>query len=110
MQHQMLVTGAQRCFYYSYDGTDGICIEVLPDDSWVKKFLPKAREFWKCIALNEPPALQDADYKDMSYDPSWSSVASEYRAVCEQIKNLEAIKEDYRKALLSLCGDQNCLG
>ena len=110
MQHQMLVTGAERCFYYSYDGIDGICIEVLPDALWVKKFMPKAREFWKCIALNEPPALQDADYKDMSLDPSWGSVASEYRKICEQIKNLEVVKEDYRKALLSLCGDQNCLG
>jgi putative phage-type endonuclease len=110
MQHQLLVTGAERCYYYSYNGTDGICIEVLPDPEYKVKFLPKARAFWKCVALEEAPPLQDADYKDMSFDPSWGAVASEYRKVCEQIKNLEEIKEGHRKALLSLCGDQNCLG
>lgn len=110
MQHQLLVTGAERCFYYSYDGTYGICRDVFPDPEWVKKFMPKAREFWKCIALNEPPALQDADYRDMSLDPTWGIAASEYRKICLEIKDLEERKEIYRKELLALSGDQNCLG
>ncbi len=110
MQHQLLVTGAQRCFYYSYDGTDGICIEVLPDADWIKKFMPKAREFWKCVALSEPPALQDADYKDMSDEPEWRLMANEYRELCDKIDLLEEKKQNYRKELLRLCGDKNCLG
>jgi putative phage-type endonuclease len=110
MQHQLLVTGAEKCFYYSYDGTDGICIEVFPDPEFRKAFLPKARDFWKCVALNEPPPLKDSDYKDMSGEPAWKGYATEYRNVCEQIKNLEEMKEIYRKELLKLCGDQHCLG
>ena len=110
MQHQMLVTGAQKAFYYSYNGTDGICIEVAPDPEWVKKFMPKAREFWKCIALNEPPALQDSDYKDMSDEPEWRLMANEYRELCDKIDLLEEKKQNYRKELLRLCGDKNCLG
>ena len=110
MQHQLLVTGAEKCFYYSYDGKDGICIEVLPDPQFIHKFMPKAREFWKCVAFSEPPALQDSDYKDMSNEPAWKGFALEYRKLNEQIKNLEETKESYRKELLKLCGDQNCLG
>ena len=110
MQHQLFVTRAQKCFYYSYDGTNGICIEVLPDPEYQNKFMPKAREFWKCVAFNEPPALQDSDYKDMSDEPHWKGYAEIYRKLNEQIKNLEEIKESYRKELLKLCGDQNCLG
>lgn len=110
MQHQLLVTGASKCFYYSYDGSDGICIEVLPDAEFKSTFLPQAREFWRCVALNEPPALQDSDYVNMSDMPAWAAFATEYRKINEQIKNLEGIKEAYRKELLNLCGDQNCLG
>ena len=110
MQHQLLVTGASKCFYYSYDGKNGICIEVLPDPEFKDKFLPKAREFWRCIAFNEAPALQDSDYKNMSDEPAWKGYAIEYRRVNEQIKNLEEVKERCRKELLKLCDDQNCLG
>src|SRR5277367_2275580 len=110
MQHQLLVTGAQKCFYYSYNGKDGICIEVLPDPEFKKTFLPKAREFWRCMAFSEPPALQDSDYKDMSDEPQWKEFATEYRKLNEHIKNLEQIKESYRKELLKLCKDHNCLG
>jgi putative phage-type endonuclease len=110
MQHQLLVTGAKRCLYYSYNGQDGICIEILPDPEFKTTFIPKAREFWKCIAFNEPPALKDSDYKDMSSDPQWRGFASEYRKLCEQIKSLEEVKENYRKDLLKISGDENCLG
>lgn len=110
MQHQLLVTGAEKCFYYSFDGTDGICIEVLPDPEFKDKFMKKAREFWKCVALGEPPPLQDNDYRDMSDEPHWKFYADQYRQLCEEIKGLEEIKENYRKELLKLSEDQNCRG
>ena len=110
MQHQLLVTGADKCFYYSYDGRDGICIEVYPDPEYAKTFLPLARAFWKCVALGEPPALMDSDYKDMSDRPDWFLLATEYRKVNEEIKALEEVKEAKRKELLALCGDQSCRG
>ncbi len=110
MQHQLLVTRAEKCFYYSYDGKDGICIEVYPDPEFINRFMPKAREFWKCVAYNDPPILRDEDYKDMSNDPAWKMMAKEYKKINEEIKKLEEIKESYRKGLLNLCEDQNCLG
>jgi putative phage-type endonuclease len=110
IQHQLLVTGAERAFYYSYNGKEGICIEVLPDPEFKETVMPKARAFWKCVAFAEPPALQDSDYKDMTNQSHWKECAIKYREVCEQIKSLEVAKEDYRKELLSLCGDQNCIG
>jgi putative phage-type endonuclease len=110
MQHQLLVTGAAICFYYSYNGTDGICIEVRPDPEFRNRFLPKAREFWKCVALNEPPTLHESDYKDMSNDPTWKGFEAEYAKVDEQIKGLEQVKAAYRKEIIKLANDQNCKG
>jgi putative phage-type endonuclease len=109
MQHQLLVTGAEKCFYYSYNGSDGICIEVLPDPEYKVNFMPKAREFWRCVALGDSPPLQDKDYEDMSHNESWKVLAERYKDICAQIDCLEELKADYRKGLLSLCGDRNCL-
>jgi len=110
IQHQLLVTRAEKCFYYSYNGNDGICIEVLPDPTFENRFLPKAREFLRCVAFNEPPPLQDSDYKNMSLDPLWHSNSKEYQKICREIKFLEEAKEIYRKELIKLSGDQNCQG
>ena len=112
IQQQLLVTGAEKCFYQvgGEDPKKDIIIEVFPDPDFVKDYIPVARAFWKCVAFNEPPALQDSDYKDMSDDGIWKAFAVEYRKINEQIKNLEEIKASYRSELLKLCGDQNCLG
>jgi putative phage-type endonuclease len=110
MQHQLIVTGAEKCFYYSYNGKDGICIEVFPDAEYKAAFIPKAREFWRCIAFSEPPELQHSDYKDMSHDPFWKLAAKQYREVSEQIKILEEVKEIHRKEILRRSSEKNCLG
>ena len=110
MQHQLIVTGAERCYYYSYDGTDGICIEVFPDPAFKESFIPKARDFWRCVALGEAPPLEDSDYRDMNGDMSWKTIADNYKEICMQIKSLEEQKESYRKGLMKLSGDMPCLG
>lgn len=110
MQHQLLVTGAKLCFYYSYDGTDGVYLEVLPDPKFREEFLPKAREFFKCIALNESPPLQSKDYRDMSHVVKWHEFSDGYNNICEEIDRLEEKKEVFRKGLIELGEDQNCMG
>jgi putative phage-type endonuclease len=112
IQQQLLVTAADKCFYVvgGEDETKDIVIEVYPHPSFAKEYIPVAREFWRCVAFNEPPPLKDSDYKDMSDNPSWKDIADRYRTTCEGIEALEEIKQGYRKQLLELCGDQNCLG
>ncbi len=87
-----------------------IVIEVYLNPEFSKTYIPIARAFWKCVAFNESPPLQDSDYKNMSHEPIWKEFSKEYRKINEEIKNLEAMKENYRKELLALCGDQNCMG
>jgi len=112
MQHQLLVTGAEKCFYCvgDEDPTKDIVIEVYPDPNFAKDFIPQARYFWKCIAFNEPPTLQASDYKDMSEDDSWNEITTGYKNICDKIERMEEEKEVFRKRLLALCDDQNCLG
>jgi putative phage-type endonuclease len=49
MQHQLLVTGTDICYYYCYDGSEGHTIEVYPDKEWQSEYLPKAEEFWMSL-------------------------------------------------------------
>jgi len=107
MQHQLLVTGAEKCYYYCYDGTDGICIQVMPDPDFEKKFLPKARAFWKCVAFETPPEMQPKDYIDKSSDPFLSIDIQEYKSICSNIKDLEEEKDLLRKKILDQCGDRS---
>jgi len=110
IQHQLLVTGAKKCFYYSYNGSQGIHIEIMPDPEFKDRFLPKARAFWKSVAFFEPPALQDKDLKDMRENTYWKEFARMYQETDAEIKALEDKKESLRKKLIDLCEDQSCTG
>jgi len=53
MQNNLLVTQAEMCYYYCYDGKEGHTIEVYPDKAWEKEYLPKAEEFWMSLIFNK---------------------------------------------------------
>jgi len=110
IQHQLLVTGAEKAFYYCYNGKEGRTIIVMPDNKFVDKFIPKAKDFLKCIADFEPPALMNNDYQDMSTNQLWSSYSKAYSEIDAQIKILEEEKEKIRKNLIYLCDERNCSG
>tara|TARA_R110000868_G_scaffold136519_2_gene349505 strand:- start:3923 stop:4615 length:693 start_codon:yes stop_codon:yes gene_type:complete len=110
IQHQLLVTNAEKGYYYSYDGEKGVCIEVSPDPKWVEDYLPKVRKFWKCVVFFEPPPLSESDYKDMGDSLAWSDYAYQYTQIDAEIKAAENKKDYLRKKLIELCGDDNCKG
>ncbi len=106
MQHQLLVTGAEKCYYDS----NGFRIEVFPDAAFVKDYLPKARAFWRCVALEIPPELTDRDYKSMEDNAIWCKEAKTYSDLDKQIKELEERKEATRTNIIQLCANQPSVG
>lgn len=110
MQHQLLVTQADKCFYYCYNGKEGKCLEVFKDPEFEGKFLPIARQFWKGVAFFEPPALVASDYLDMNDNLSWLKYATMYQEIDASIKALEDRKDYVRKKLIEMCGDNSCQG
>lgn len=110
IQHQLLVTRCEKAFYYSYNGSEGVYIEVLPDPEWENKFMPKARDFWKGIAFFEPPALKESDYKCMRDNLDWNEYSRLYQETDASLKALEEKKDYLRKKLIELCANQSCVG
>ena len=112
IQHQLLSTDftAKVCYYVSMWEGEIQIQEVSIDTFWHENYLPKATEFWKKVIFHEQPELTTKDYKDMNATPIWESYATEYRRVAQQIKQLEELKESYRKELITLCEDNSCMG
>jgi hypothetical protein len=112
MQHQYLACDniPEMCFYLSWNKSGPRVIETKIDKQWMEDYIPQAREFWRKVALFEAPEMTSKDYRDMSHEPQWNTYAIEYRKTCEQIKNLEEIKDSYKKELLKLCGEDSCFG
>ncbi len=112
MQHQLIVTGAYKCFYYSYDGKNGICIEVLPDPEFKSRYLTRAREFWRCVAFNESPPLQNSDYQNKDDDLDLQEDLKAYEEIDIAIKALEEKKDARRKKIIERCDNQSsiCFG
>lgn len=110
MQHQLLAADADICYYCSYNQGNIIVKEVHRDEEWLEKYIPKAKEFWRCVVMFEAPPLSDRDYVDMSKDPMWDAISNDYCQVAEKIKELEDLKDCYKKQLLTLCEGSSCRG
>lgn len=63
LQHQLLVTGAAKVHYYSFDGRKAHLVEVLPDHSYIQTLLEKELAFWKFVTDKTPPPFSRDDFK-----------------------------------------------
>lgn len=111
MQHQLLVTGADKCFYHvgSEDEKKDVIIEVYPEPNFAKDYIPVARAFWKCVAFSEAPELQESDYKDISENVELAEDLKTYTYIDITLKDLEKKKNDLRKKIIENCGDHSCI-
>lgn len=105
LQHQIEVCGLGKIFYFSFDGKNGIVLEIDRDDDYIKRMIVIQKEFWDCVLNFEPPALTDKDYTQRD-DIEWTSAARNYQDIQQQMKYLKEKKETARKNLIQLSG--NC--
>lgn len=57
IQHQLACTGLEFSYYYSFDGQEGIILEVPRDDEFIEKMIEKEFEFWQCLQNLTPPTI-----------------------------------------------------
>jgi putative phage-type endonuclease len=58
VQHQMCVKDCDMCFYYSYDGSEGVIIEVKRDQSYIDQLLEKEEQFIGFLSSKMPPPCE----------------------------------------------------
>ena len=58
VQHQLEVSGAEELHYWSFDGNDGMLIEVRPDREYAKRLVEAETAFWQRVNEQRWPEWQ----------------------------------------------------
>lgn len=109
LQHQMYVCNAQKVFYYSFDGFDGVTVEVKRDDAYIEKMVEEELKFYECLISKTPPEQSETEYVERM-DEEWNTWATQWMSVTSQMKHLEKEEEELRKQLITLSGASNARG
>ena len=106
LQHQMYVTNVQLMYYFSFDGFDGVTVEVARDNKYIEKMVVEEKKFYDCLQNRTPP---ESDYVERN-DYEWIDTAFRWKEVTKEIKALEKEEETLRNSLIQLGGELNCKG
>jgi len=109
LQHQMEVCNVDRMYYYSYDGKNGVCVEIERNNSYVKKMIEAELKFYDCMVSFYPPELGDGDFVERN-DEEWTTVALQWRDVSEELKDLKIKEDDLRRKLIWMAGEKDTKG
>jgi putative phage-type endonuclease len=63
LQHQLLVTGAEKAIYLSFTESDNATVIVHPDQVYLSEYFIEACDFWNYVKTKEPPPLIEQDWR-----------------------------------------------
>lgn len=106
MQHQLLLTGANVCYYMAYDGKRDYLIPVLPDAICQDNIVRAALDFHRCLLTNTPPALGESDHLEIE-DARLAELAREYASVKREMDLLKKREKTLKDELVSASDDGN---
>ncbi len=109
LQHQMYVCGVQFAYYFSFDGVDGVLVELVRDPYYLEKMIDEEKKFYECLINKIPPEHSESDYIERN-DDLWKQCASSWKLVNDSMKELEKEEEELRKQLIFLSGESNTKG
>ncbi len=109
IQHQLAVTSLNLAYYFSFDGSDGIVVEVGRDDRYIERMICKELAFWKCIETCTPPPLNDRDFVRRN-DFSWIETSQKWLKLQKKLTELEHEEKSLRETLIQMAENQSCFG
>ncbi|MES2409044.1 MAG: YqaJ viral recombinase family protein [Patescibacteria group bacterium] len=108
LQHQMVVCDLTKILYYSFDGENGIGIEVYRDDEYItKKLLPAEAAFYQSLIDFKPPEACDQDLIVID-DPKAIEHAKLYVKAMETVKNNQKVADECKELLIRYAQDRKC--
>ena len=60
LQHQMWVCGVESMFYYSFDGKEGVSIEVSRNTLQLDLLIEKEQIFYECLVNRDEEKIKRA--------------------------------------------------
>lgn len=99
LQHQMMVSGAERVVYFSWHNGSGKPIWIDRDEEYIKTLVEKEKEFYERLLRFDPPPFTERDFVNLE-DPDALIFSRAYKQVDKKMKDLEKEKELLRKKIL----------
>jgi YqaJ-like viral recombinase domain len=109
LQHQLAVTGLHLAFYFSFDGNEGVIVEVRRDDGFITKMIDQEKKFWDNLINHTPPALSERDFVHRE-DAVWKETSQKWLSIHSQLEALKSEEKKLREALIQMAGTQNVTG
>lgn len=109
IQHQLEVAQLDIAYYFSYDGQDGVIVQVNRDNSYIQRMVVKEFEFWECMESWTPPELTERDYKYKN-DLLWNRASEDYLKAKEGREHFEKKEKEARELLICMCEGQSSKG
>lgn len=104
-QQQLLVTGAKHLHYYSFDGVNGVVVEVLPDLDYCARLFLALESFWDMVQKRQPPPFTDRDIIKVR-DPDLKELAETWRAAKGAKDAAEELEAKTRSKLLAAINER----
>lgn len=101
VQHQLMVTKADKAHFFVFDGRDGIMVDVLPNPEDMKLLQAAWDDFMVFVTTENPPPLTPMDTV-IREDAAWRSAAENYIARKEQAEAVAKAVEDAKAELVAL--------
>lgn len=109
LQHQLAVTGLIKAYYYSFDGTDGVIVEVDHNPEYIKKLIESEKKFMECMQTLSAPSLTPKDY-NFRDDLAWNERAKKWLQKKQELENIEQEEKILRNELIELASNQSSQG
>lgn len=73
LQHQMCVCDVQSAYYFSFDGSDGVVLQLDRDEKYLEMMIDYEKEFWHCLQKFKSGEYTDKDLMTRKH-PIWECV------------------------------------
>lgn len=109
VQQQLLVSGAQKALYVSWNSDDLQIVEVFPDAKLHEEMIKKLMEFWEMVCLKIPPTRSKKDHVTNENDQVLKFVNIR-KQNDQKLKELKAENEKITSKLIELANGNSIEG
>lgn len=110
VQHQMEVANLNGMYYCSFDGSDGVIIEVSRDDKYIANMLEQEAKFFDCMQKGIPPELTERDWANIEGEAGWKETCEEWIHARNLREEVEKKEDQLREQLILLSQERNVKG
>lgn len=109
LQHQMIVSSCDKAHYYSFDGEEGVLVEVDADVQYQFDLMQKLILFWKNVEQRRPPEIDENEHIYIDSD-EFSIAARKWKEAQRDLEIAKIKEKEAKENLLSHTDDGNCFG